>query len=337
MRLSTGNETGETTRLGGANQSPAIPHCPAYEYENRTLSENRPSENQDHPAIVARATNDAVRDWNVKSGLLSWPQGLESLLGYESAGTKSEICFWQKNFHSEDRARIAASIRDAIAANNQHWSGEYRFRRADGNYVHLLERALILRDGQGHAVRFVGSLMDITARKQLQDQLCRSQKMEAFGQLAGGVAHDFNNFLTTILGYGDLLLHERQIKGTLADHVAEIRAAAARASALTQQLLAFSRRQPREAVVVEINSIITNLERSLLRLIGENISVVCHFHHEKEGAHIKADPNQITQIILNLAVNARDAMPKGGQLTLETAIIDLTKETESPFHDDDFV
>jgi nitrogen-specific signal transduction histidine kinase len=179
--------------------------------------------------------------------------------------------------------------------------------------------------------------MDVTARKQLQDQLCRSQKMEAFGQLAAGVAHDFNNFLTTILGYGDLLLHERQIKGMLADHVKEIRAAATRASALTQQLLAFSRRQPLEPVVVEVNSIITNLERSLLRLIGENISVVCHLHHEKEGAHIKADPSQITQIILNLAVNARDAMPKGGQLTLETAIVDLTKEMESPFLCGDFV
>jgi CheY-like chemotaxis protein len=161
--------------------------------------------------------------------------------------------------------------------------------------------------------------------------------MEAFGQLAGGVAHDFNNFLTTILGYGDLLLHERQIKGTLAEHVIEIRAAAMRASALTQQLLAFSRRQPLEPVIVEVNSIITNLERSLLRLIGENISVVCNLHHQTESAHIKADPNQITQIILNLAVNARDAMPKGGQVTLGTAIVDLTKETESPFHCGDFV
>src|SRR5881275_516519 len=179
--------------------------------------------------------------------------------------------------------------------------------------------------------------MDVTARKQLQDQLCRSQKMEAFGQLAAGLAHDFNNFLTTILGYGDLLLHEREIKGTLADHVAEIRAAAGRASALTQQLLAFSRRQPLEPVVVEVNSIITNLERSLLRLIGENISVVCHLHHEKEGAHIKADPSQITQIILNLAVNARDAMPTGGQLTLETAIVDLPSHPQNPVQCGDFV
>src|SRR5437667_8195457 len=199
-----------------------------------------------------------------------------------------------------------------------------------------MARAIILRAPDVAAQRLIGSLMDVTARKQLQDQLCRSQKMEAFGQLAAGVAHDFNNFLTTILGYGDLLLHERQIKGTLADHVTEIGAAAARASALTQQLLAFSRRQPLEPVVVEVNSIITNLERSLLRLIGENISVVCHLHHQKEGAHIKADPSQITQIILNLAVNSRDAMPKGGQLTLETAIVDLTEELAAAFQCGEF-
>src|SRR6266480_3860710 len=292
----------------------------------------------DYFAIVARATNDAVRDWNLKSARLSWPQGLESLAGYDASSAEcNEIGFWQSNLHPGDRARVGLSIRDALASSSDYWSGEYRFRRTDGTYINLLERLLILRAADGTPERLIGSLMDVTARKQLQDQLCRSQKMEAFGQLAGGVAHDFNNLLTTILGYGDLLLHERQIKGTLADHVTEIRAAAARASALIQQLLAFSRRQPLEPVTVEVNSIITNLERSLLRLIGENISIVCHFHHEKEGAHIKADPSQITQIILNLAVNARDAMPKGGQLTIETAIVDLTKETESPFHCGDFV
>ena len=336
MRLSTGNETGETTRLGGVNQSSAIPHCPAYECENRALPENRPSENQGHLEIVARATNDAVRDWNVKSGLLSWPQGLESLLGYEPAAIKNEIGFWQKNVHSEDRARIAASIRDAIAANSQHWSGEYRFRRADGNYIHLLERALILRNSEDHAVRFVGSLMDITARKQLQDQLCRSQKMEAFGQLAGGVAHDFNNFLTTILGYSDLLLQELHLKDVLANHVAEIRSAAGRASALTQHLLAFSRRQPLEAKTVEVNSVITNLERSLLRLIGENIHVVCHLHELKDSAYIKVDPGQLNQIILNLAVNARDAMHAGGTLTLETSTVGIDKATRPPGGVEDF-
>ena len=294
------------------------------------------SPSPDYFSIVARATNDAVRDWNLKKGTLVWPKGLESLLGYDVSAS-GHIGFWQQNLHPGDRSRIGTAIHDALAGSDDFWSGEYRLRRSDGAYLNILERALILRGTDGRAERLIGSLMDVTARKQLQDQLCRSQKMEAFGQLAGGVAHDFNNFLTTILGYSDLLLEERPIKGALAEHVGEIRAAAARASALTQQLLAFSRKQPLEPVIVEVNSIITNLERSLLRLIGENISVICHLHHEKEGAHIKADPNQITQIILNLAVNARDAMPKGGHLTLETGIVDLTAETESPFLCGDFV
>ena len=314
-------------------------HLPQISHENKiayVVAENHPPSRDDYFEIVARATNDAVRDWNVKHGAVSWPQGLTSLLGY--SGTEADtIGFWEKNLHPADRARVAASIRDALASSIDHWSGEYRFRRADGDYINILERALIVRATDGAPERLIGSLLDITARKQLQDQLCRSQKMDAFGQLAGGVAHDFNNFLTTILGYSDLLLHERQIKGALADHVTEIRAAAGRASALTQQLLAFSRKQPLQPAVVEINSIITNLERSLLRLIGENISVVCHLHHEKEGAHIKADPNQLTQIILNLAVNARDAMPTGGQLTIETGIVDLSTATESPFDCGEFI
>ena len=313
------------------------PHQLAHENKTRSLPEKHLSQKQDYLQILARATNDAVRDLDLKSGRLFWPQGLESLLGYDPAETGDEISFWQKNIHPEDRARTAAAVRDALEGADDHWSGEYRFRSADGNYAHLLERALIVRDTEGKAVRFVGSLMDITARKQLQDQLCRSQKMEAFGQLAGGVAHDFNNFLTTILGYSDLLLHDRHLKGAIADQIAEIRGAAGRASALTQQLLAFSRKQPLEPKVVEVNSIVTNLERSLLRLLGENISVVCHLHQEKDGAHIKVDPGQLTQIVLNLAVNARDAMRKGGQLTLETAIVDLSNTTEPAFLCGDFV
>jgi nitrogen-specific signal transduction histidine kinase len=165
--------------------------------------------------------------------------------------------------------------------------------------------------------------MDITARKQLHDQLSRSQKMEAFGQLAGGVAHDFNNSLTSILGYSDLVLVETSGQTTVANHVNEIRKAAGRASALAGQLLAFSQRQTVDPEVVEVNSIITNLERTLLRLLGENITVACHLHPEKAGAYIKVDADQMTQIIINLALNGRDAMPRGGQLTLETATATL--------------
>jgi PAS domain S-box-containing protein len=331
MRLENENQITQTSTPSPSLEQFILGRPQELSHENKTsLPQPDSAPARDYFAFVAGATNDAVRDWDVKTGELVWAHGLTSLLGYEPTSAESNLSFWQRNLHPSDRARINASIAEVLGGRDDHWSGEYRFRRADGTDITILERALILRDADGAATRLVGSMMDITARKQLQDQLCRSQRMEAFGQLAAGVAHDFNNFLTTILGYGDLLLQERQIKGALADHVSEIRAAAGRASALTHQLLAFSRRQAMEPVVVEVNSIITNLERSLLRLIGENISVVCDLHNEKEGAHIKADPGKISQIILNLAVNARDAMPQGGELTLRTGFTDLPVQQRCP-------
>ena len=298
------------------------------EKQNGAHSEKDPATAAQYFEIIARATKDVVRDWNVSTGALFWACGLESLLGHKPSLASRKIGFWLEHIHPEDLDRVQESLREVFAGSGERWMGEYRFRRADGEYAHILERALISRDESGVAVRMVGPMMDVTARKQLQAQVCRSQRMEAFGQLAGGVAHDFNNFLTTILGYSDLLLYETAVKGPLASHITEIRDAAGRASALTNQLLAFSRRQSLEPKVLEVNSIITNLERSLLGLLGENISIVCHLHHFKQGAHIKVDAGQFTQIILNLAVNARDAMRNGGRLTIETSVTRLPQETK---------
>ncbi|MDQ6809203.1 MAG: ATP-binding protein [Verrucomicrobiota bacterium] len=330
MRLATEIQANdESHRLGAPTGKPDRKPPPLTTDENTVHSaKNGATESAKYSALVTRATNDAVRDWNVRTGQLAWPEGFDRLLGYESTADAQTIGFWQAQIHPQDRAAIAGSIRDALASDADHWTGEYRFRRADDSYADLLERATIVRDTHGAAVRFVGSLMDITARKQLQDQLCRSQKMEAFGQLAGGVAHDFNNFLTTILGYSDLLLHESGLKNTYAKHVGEIRSAAGRASMLTAQLLAFSRKHPLAPRVLEVNSIITNLERSLLRLLGENITVACHLHESREPVHIKVDSGEIGQVILNLAVNSRDAMPQGGQLSLTTNVETISADSE---------
>ncbi len=286
------------------------------ENQRKTSRKTAPAKGADYRQLVARATKDAVRDWDLASGSLAWPQGLDTLLGYSRAKCDQTIAFWQRQIHGADRSRIAASIRDAIKSKAEHWSGEYRFRHAKGHYLQLLERALIVLDDNGRPLRFVGVLMDVTARKQLHDQLSHSQKMEAFGQLAGGVAHDFNNFLTAILGYSDLLVAEVEGRGTGAKYLSEIRSAAGRAASLTKQLLTFSRREPLEPRVLEVNKVIHDLERSMLRLLGENISVLCELMPEKK--HIKVDPDQFTQIIINLAVNARDAMPAGGTLVLKT-------------------
>src|SRR6266404_3244087 len=264
------------------------------------------TETENYHQLVARATNDAVRDWNLITDALIWRQGLETLLGWKPASGDT-IVFWQKQIHPDDRARVTASIRDAIKSDTGHWSGEYRFRRADSTYLNVLERAMIERDETGRAKRIVGVLMDITARRYLQDQLVRSQKMEAFGQLAGGVAHDFNNLLTAILGYSDLAIGEIDGRSTIGKYLGEIRTAASRASSLTQQLLAFSRSQPAQPRVVEVNALVSDLERSILRLLGENIAITCELLPPDKLSHIRIDQSQFTQIMLNTALNARDA------------------------------
>jgi signal transduction histidine kinase/ActR/RegA family two-component response regulator len=251
------------------------------------------------------------------------------LFGYSPSAECAEIGFWFGRIHPDDLVRVEDSLRQAFASKTERWSGEYRFRRVDGEYLHILERALILRDADGTAVRLAGPMMDVSTRQQLQAEACRSQRMEAFGQLAGGVAHDFNNFLTTILGYSDLLLSDSSVKGRLASQIKEIRASADRAAALTNQLLAFSRRQALEPTVFEINGFISNLERSLLRLLGDDISIECQLQQLKKGAHVKVDAGQLTQISLNLAVNARDAMPQGGRLTIATSSLTITSSAEA--------
>ena len=298
--------------------------------QNGARSEGCPATGAEYFEILGRATNDAVRDWNVTRGALVWAGALESLLGSQRDAASNQIGFWFKQIHPADLAGVQASLYDAFNGATDRWIGEYRFRRHDGEYANILERALILRDSKGAAVRLVGTMMDVTTRRQLQDQARRSQRMEAFGQLAGGVAHDFNNFLTTILGYSDLLLSERAVKGRLEEQIKEIHDAASRASALTNQLLAFSRRQALELTVLEVNSVVQNLERSLLRLLGDHISIVCQLHHLKEGAHIRVDPNQFAQIMLNLAVNARDAMPGGGRLTITTSTLEVGPGNSAP-------
>jgi nitrogen-specific signal transduction histidine kinase len=166
-----------------------------------------------------------------------------------------------------------------------------------------------------------GIVMDITERRQLGEQLRQSQKMEAVGRLAGGIAHDFNNLLTVIKGYSELMLEDLEGADPLRTEVDEIKKAADRAASLTRQLLAFSRQQVLAPKVVDLNTVVGNMDKLLHRLLGEDIDLFTIL--EPGLGRVKADPGQIEQVIMNLAVNARDAMPKGGKLTIETANVEL--------------
>jgi signal transduction histidine kinase/ActR/RegA family two-component response regulator len=168
----------------------------------------------------------------------------------------------------------------------------------------------------------VGKL--ITTRNELEEQLRQAQKMDAIGRLAGGIAHDFNNLLTAILGYNEMLCEEVWDQADATEYCEEVRMAAERAAALTYQLLAFSRRQLTQPQLLDLNTCVANIDKMLRRIIGEDIDLEVR---GTDGLHpVRADPSQVDQLILNLAVNARDAMPEGGKLTVETANVELTRE-----------
>jgi len=177
--------------------------------------------------------------------------------------------------------------------------------------------ARLVADGTNQVLAIV---RDVTEKKELEAQLRHSQKMEAVGQLAGGVAHDFNNRLTAILGYAELVARELERASPLHEDIDEIRRSAEGAASLTRQLLAFSRREVLQPRVLDLNTLVSELSRMLRRFIGENIELSTHLGGSP--ARIKADPGQIEQVIMNLVVNARDAMPDGGKLVIETASVD---------------
>jgi two-component system, cell cycle sensor histidine kinase and response regulator CckA len=201
----------------------------------------------------------------------------------------------------------------------QVWRAEITNRARDGTPFTWEEAVTPLRDETGRLTHFIAVGQDVGVQRQLQAQLLQAAKMEAIGRLAGGVAHDFNNLLTVIAGYSEQLVHRIEPRDPLRPKAESIRGAAERAAALTQQLLAFSRRQMQQPRVIEMNDAVVRTLRMLRRLIGEDIELTTSL---VDGpARIKADPNQIEQILMNLAVNARDAMPRGGRVTIETSIV----------------
>jgi PAS domain S-box-containing protein len=224
----------------------------------------------------------------------------------------------------EIQAPVLETIRGARELKNL----ETKVNRKDGLNFWITTNIRGKFGPNGDLVYLDGMVQDITERKQAQealakteDQLRHSQKMEAVGQLAGGVAHDFNNLLTAITGYSELTLQKLQAEDPLTRNIQEIRKAGERAAALTRQLLAFSRKQVLQPRVLDLNSVILDLQKMLRRLIGENIELNTQLGADLGGT--KADPGQIEQVIMNLVVNARDAMPEGGKLLIETGNIDL--------------
>ncbi len=197
---------------------------------------------------------------------------------------------------------------------------ELLLRRRDGRLVRVLENARAVKDARGNVLYYEGVLTDVTETRNLEEQLRQAQKMEAVGQLAGAVAHDFNNLLTVIHGHCGLLLDRLSLRDPLRQEIEGIRAAADRGAALTRHLLAFSRRQVLCPTLLNLNAVLAEMSEILRRLIGEHIRL--ELETDAQLAPVLADRSQMEQVLLNLATNARDAMPRGGRLTFRTRMVE---------------
>lgn len=255
---------------------------------------------------------------------LHWGRNPERFLGYQCADTEameSALAIVAE----EDRPLAAASIQQAFVTGRTEI--ELRLLHKEGRKIPYLLRGTRANIGDDTLVVVVG--LDITERKRLEEQLLQAQKMEAVGQLASGLAHDFNNILGVIMGYADLIQLDESIpESSTTRRLAEIKKAAERAVSLTRQLLAFSRKQLVQSNAIDLNLVVNDAVTMLKRLLREDIELVNALDEDLDPIH--ADPNSIHQIIMNLAVNARDAMPSGGRLTIETSNIQLDRIPGDP-------
>ena len=279
-----------------------------------TLAERELEKSQERLRLVIEGSQDAPWDWDLETDELYYSPRYLQMVGYGSDDLPHNSALVRTLLHPDDRARVEAEFAEAVASSATTYEIECRMMHKQGTVVHVLSRGFILRDASGKARRVSGTNSDITERRALEDHLRQSQKMEAIGQLAGGVAHDFNNLLAVILGNLELIRAAIKLDAESQESLDDALAAAHRGADLTRRLLAFSREKPVTTSVVSLEALLGNFTQVLRRLIGEQITVVTHVAQGLPA--VRVDAGLLENALLNLALNARDAMPKGGTLTI---------------------
>jgi two-component system cell cycle sensor histidine kinase/response regulator CckA len=271
------------------------------------------------------ATNQGLWDWDLPSGAAYFSPQYYRMLGYVDGEIEPSFAGWRSLVHPDDLQNALEAIRSYTEGRRKTYDVEFRLRKKSGDYLRVLSRGeVVTRDESGRPVRLIGIHTDITERVKLEQQLRQAQKMEAIGLLAGGIAHDFNNILTVVNGYSDLIGSAAVTVETAREYAVLIRRAGEEAADLVRQLMAVSRVKAREPSVLNVNTIVNETERMLRRLLPENIRFLTRL--DETIGPVFADPSQIHQIVMNLVVNARDAMPHGGRIEIKTENIEVDGE-----------
>lgn len=273
---------------------------------------------------VLRASRHVMYELDPSTGAIHIDRTFDSFLGYTPEELPQRSSQWRRLIHEQDRGGCYESIGRAVRS-GKPFRCEYRVRGKSGGFHHVVEHGQILPGRDGRRFRIAGFVEDVTESRLAAERMERTQRLESLGTLAAGVAHDFNNLLTVINGYSELLLDGRPV-GEAAE---AIRQAGERAAGLVRQLLAFSRQQQLSPHVLDLNESVLSVYRMLRRLIPERIEI--RLDLDRGIGNVKADPGQIEQMIMNLAVNARDAMPGGGALTIATSASTLAENVDPNF------
>jgi len=274
-------------------------------------------ESEERYRTLVEGVRDIIFALSPEGTLASLNPAFETITGWRREEWVGQP--FERLVHPEDLP-LALELLGRVVRGELRPASQFRVRTAKGDF-RVGEFSATPQLHEGRLVGILGIGRDVTERVQLEQQLRQAQKMEAVGRLAGGIAHDFNNILTAITGYADLLLEDLGPTDPRRQDADEIHKAAERAAGLTRQLLAFSRQQVLQPTVLEVNNLVSDLEKMLRRLLGEDVELSTRL--APTTGRVKADPGQLEQVIMNLAVNARDAMPNGGKLTLETGNVEL--------------
>jgi len=262
-----------------------------------------------------KASGQILYDWDLGRQKVTYHGNAEAKLGYSATELEKGL---SAIVHPEDRKAFRKALQEAVEEKSR-FSLEYRVLTKAGKYLWIEDVGHWVKNDAGKFVRLVGFLNDVSDRKSLETQLRQAQKMDALGRLAGGVAHDFNNLLSVILGYSQLLL-EAGLPELPAKRISGILQAGQRAANLTRQLLVFSRQEAVDPKVLDLNKIVDNMKSMLTYMVGEDVKLQ---FFARTDWKVKADPGQLEHVVMNLVVNARDAMPQGGTITVETNNVEL--------------